>query len=260
MTSLVLDVVLLPSPRVSWRAVELSSHLARGMALAGNPSHFRLGEPLVETNGASVCIPHVSLFMLAVDEREVSEVNSVLHRLALASPAVAAEGGEYRHNSCGAPEVYFRKSPQWNALGRAVAAAVEPLRRGRLREVDPAGERLAAVVGNPEPADPDRVRQLLAYGYDEVVDDTSDRFNPHVTLAWPDRPTPRVNLAGLPVATAFSDVFDSLALCEMGPWGTCLRTLGAFRLRPLPPAQKPLPAQPVNRPPAPVETDEFISK
>ena len=44
------------------------------------------------------CEPHVSLFMLAVDEAEVNEVTHVVERLAKTLPAFDAEGAEYGHD------------------------------------------------------------------------------------------------------------------------------------------------------------------
>jgi hypothetical protein len=168
--------------------------------------------------------------MLAVEKAEIPVVTAVVRDMAASLEALPAEGVEYRHNPCGAPEIYFRKSPGWDSLQRRVVAAVEPLRRGRLREVDPAGERISDVISGASPPDPDRVRQLVRYGYDEVVDDQSDRFRPHLTLTWPSRPAPWIELADLPAAATFNDTLHRLALCEMGPWGTCPRLHAEFPL------------------------------
>jgi hypothetical protein len=226
----VLDVVLLPPDPVRARALAAGRRLAERMAHDRNPSYFRLGEPFPGRPAADLCEPHISLFMLTVDETEVPDVAAAVGGVAAVARPLSAEGFAYDHNPYGAPEVYYRPSSAWTTLQRAVVAAVEPLRRGRLRELDPAGEKLRDVVSDQSPPDPDRVRQLRAYGYDEVADEIGDRFKPHVTLAWPARPHPHVTLAGLAPASAFSCTFDRLALYGMSPWGTCTRAYGAFGL------------------------------
>jgi hypothetical protein len=205
------------------------------MAHNGFPSYFRLGEPY--TAGASdahgdsgVCEPHVSLFMLAVAPSDVTDVVHAVRGVARTLPLLDAVGEEYRHNPHGAPEVYFARSPAWVSLQHAVIDAVEPLRRGRLREVGPSGERLPEVMTRQPPSDPIAAAQLARYGYDEVTDADGDRFNPHVTLAWPDDPNSRISLAQLPPAQVYSCVLSEIAVYGMSPYGTCTTEYAAFSL------------------------------
>lgn len=44
------------------------------------------------------CEPHVSLFMLSVDETEVNRVTQTVGHLASKLPALSVDGHEYRHN------------------------------------------------------------------------------------------------------------------------------------------------------------------
>ncbi|TQM85596.1 hypothetical protein FHX81_8090 [Saccharothrix saharensis] len=228
MTRETLDVVALLPPRLNDIALELSDRLARDMRAGGHRSRFRLGEPF-DGGPPGPCAPHVSLFMLAVDDAEIGAVVDATRDVAAGLPALAAVGEEYRHNPVGAPELYFRRTADWIGLQRAVLEAVEPLRRGRLREVDPAGERIADVLADPA-ADPARRRQLARFGYDEVTETwppgADDRFNPHVTLAWPEDPRFRVDLGGLPAATAFRGTLPGLAVYGMSPYGTCTTLYG----------------------------------
>ena len=171
--------------------------------------------------------------MLAVAEAEVNEVVRVVEGLAPRLPALEAEGAEYRYNPHGAVEVYFTKSPAWCDFQRDVIRSVEPLRRGRLREVDPSGARLRDLVDNASHED-SRRQQLLRYGYDEVADEENggcDRFNPHVTLAWPDDHNHRVALDGLPSPRSFSGVLTELAVFGMSAYGTCTKNYGVFSLK-----------------------------
>ncbi len=177
MALVTLDVVLVLPGELREQAQRCNKDLSSLMAARQRSSHFRLGEPFPGGDGG-VCEPHVSLFMLCVEDAEVPAVVDTVRRIAEKLPALSAEGHEYRYNHHGAPELFFRKSEECAALQRAVVPGVESLRRGRLRELDPAGERLNDVV-TKSPADyPSRVRQLLEYGYDDVADDTDNRSIP----------------------------------------------------------------------------------
>jgi hypothetical protein len=234
-----LDVVLVMPESLRTQAIACSELVSEKMRAGGTASHFQLGKPFSGEGagegageGGGCCEPHVSLFMLAVHEVEVNEVIYVVERLAKTLPAFDAEGAEYRHNPHGAVEIYFTKSGEWHALQRAVIMSVEPLRRGRLREMDPSGARIRDLVNNTSLED-SRRQQLLRYGYDEVADEVNgghDRFNPHVTLAWPRDPDYRVAFDGLPAPRSFSGPLTELAVFGMSAYGTCTENYGVFSL------------------------------
>ncbi len=245
MSLITVDVVLdLPEP-LREQALRLSADLVDRMRRAGHPSRFQLGlpypDPAPPGSPAGACEPHVSLFMLAVTPPEVPGVLAAVRAVAATVAPIQATGREYRHNPQGAPELYFRRDHWWRALQGAVVAAVEPLRQGRLRERDPAGERLADLIQRLRRDEPDgaRLRQLLRCGYDEISAGTDDRFHPHVTLAWPVDPTPDgtgwVELAGLPDPDQFRGGLTELAVYQMSGHGTCTTRHGGFPLTgPLP--------------------------
>lgn len=227
-----LDVVLTLPESLRRQAVACSDVLSAQISAAGSLSHFRLGKPFPGECGEP-CEPHVSLFMLAVDEAEVDDVTRVVEQLATTLPALAAEGAEYRHNPHGAPELYFTRSTAWRELQYAVINAVEPLRCGRLREVDPSGIRISDLVDRASQENPQR-QQLLRYGYDEVADEANgehDRFHPHVTLAWPGDSNFRVSLDNLPPPPTFNGLLSELALFGMSGYGTCTKNYGIFSLK-----------------------------
>ncbi len=214
------------------QAIACSESLSAQMIAVGSTSHFQLGKPFPGEHGEH-CEPHVSLFMLTVGEAEVDEVTYVVEQLAKTLPALTVEGAEYRHNPHGALEVYFTKSAAWRILQRAIITSVEPLRRGRLREVDPAGIHIRDLVDNATQIN-SRRQQLLRYGYDEVADESNggnDHFNPHVTLAWPCDPKFRFALEGLPSPRAFSGLLTELAVFGMSAYGTCTKDYGNFSLK-----------------------------
>ncbi|GAA2979938.1 hypothetical protein [Actinokineospora diospyrosa] len=221
------DIVAVLPRHLDDTALALSDRLTERMRAGGSPSWFRLGDPFDQ---AGPCAPHVSLFMLAVERAEVDAVVAATRDLAARLPALTAEGEYYRHNPVGAPEVYFRKTAEWISLQRAVVDAVEPLRRGRLRDTDPAGESVAGLIGDPR-QDPARRAQLTRFGFDEITEQwdggATDRFNPHVTLAWPVDPGFRIDLSDLPPAAEFSGVLPGLAVYGMSRYGTCTTFFGA---------------------------------
>ena len=247
MSLITVDVVFDLPPALRERALRLSAVLVERMWRAGHPSRFQLGHPFpagddpAGTNPADpanaadfdggVCEPHVSLFMLQVTEPEIGEVLAAVRSVAAGAAPIVADGHEYRHNPQGAPELYYRRSPPWRALQGAVVAAVEPLRRGRLRDVDPAGERLDELIEHLRREEPHgaRLRQLLAYGYNEISDNGDDRFRPHVTLAWPVDAVPG-SLAGLPGCETLGGVLTELAVYRMSGNGTCTLRYGGFAL------------------------------
>ncbi|ONI84471.1 hypothetical protein ALI144C_15085 [Actinosynnema sp. ALI-1.44] len=228
MTLVVLDVVVVLTPDLRRDALVLGDLLIRRMRENGCAAHFRLGRPYGATGP---CEPHVSIFMLTVDDQETADVVSAIRSVAVGIPVLRAEGDEYRHNPFGAPELYFRKTAKWIDLQRAVIAAAEPLRRGRLRVTDPAGTRIRDLIDDPS-TEPERRDQLVRFGYDEVTENgdaaggPGDRFNPHVTLAWPVDPEFRVDLGDLPPAGGFSGTLTELAVYGMSPYGTCTTLYG----------------------------------
>ncbi|MEU0494590.1 hypothetical protein [Mycobacterium sp. NPDC006124] len=228
MTLVTLDVVFVLPPRLRQLAVTCSNQLADAMEAHGGAC-FRLGANFPGQSDGP-CEPHVSIFMMAVEDDEVPEVGAALAEVARTCGPVSATASEYRHNHEGAPEVFFERSDEFRAVQRAVVNAVEPLRRGRLRERGPGGEPLAAIVDAPDPEDPARVRQLRRYGFDDVSDDEDDRFNPHVTLTWPRDETSRTDLFVLPAIEEFSGELGELALYGMSPNGTCTAHHGSWAL------------------------------
>ncbi|WP_185976294.1 hypothetical protein [Mycolicibacterium sp. 018/SC-01/001] len=222
------DIVLILPPPLRELAVAISNLLADAMSEIGGAA-FRLGEQFPGRFDGP-CEPHISLFMMAIDDSEVPEVAAAVADAARTVAPVMASAIEYRHNHEGAPEVFFAKADDFRAVQHAVVTAAEPLRRGRIRELDPGGKPLAAILDDPDPDDPARVRQLRTYGFDDVSDEQDDRFNPHVTLTWPVDETSRVDLSALRPPQDFSGRLTDIALYGMAPNGTCTQRYGSWTL------------------------------
>jgi hypothetical protein len=231
MALVTLDVVVLLPKYHRALAVKCSGELADKMMSGGTSPQFRLGHPFLG-HGHDVCEPHISLFMMAVEDDEIASVAAALAGLEHTLPSIPAVGAEYRHNKEGAPELFYARCDEFREVQRGVVAVAEPLRKGRLRELDPSGRPLAAVVDDPNPDDPARIRQLRKYGFDDISDADDDRFNPHVTLCWPANEDSRVPLAGLPPVNEFSSTLSEIGLFSMGPNGTCLTSYGRWSLKP----------------------------
>lgn len=230
MTLVVLDAALRLPPALRDLSIKISADLASRMVSAGSRSHFTLGDRVPGT--ANECYePHLSLFMLAVTESEVEGVVQAVKLVAAQNPAVAVVGQEYRHNPVGAPELHLVPSLAWSALQAKVVDAVEPLRRGRLRDRDPSGTVLQELVDDLRRTgeDPQRLAQLLRYGYDEITDHSAQRFSPHITFAWP-VDGHRVGLDGLPPASDVVGELTDLAVYQMREHGTCTQLHGVFPL------------------------------
>ena len=245
MTSVTIDIVAVLPRSVRELACTSGFRLGRRMREMGGRSCFQLGEPLPGRPDEGVCEPHVSMFMLRVDE---SEIDSILDRVAICGGALStfsAYGQTYLPNPVGAPELHYRKSPEWVSAQRVIVSEIEPLRRGRLREIDPTGDRIDELIAKLRVTEPDgsRLHQLLRYGYDEITDERGDRFNPHVTLAWPADGSP-VPVDGLVPPSAFDMVVGELAVYGMGPWGTCVEKFGSFALADAAAAGRPSAARP----------------
>lgn len=78
MKPVTLDVVLVLPASLCRQAIVCSEFLSGRVAeTGGSSSHFQLGKPFPGA-GAEHCEPHVSLFMLTVDEAEINGVTQVV--------------------------------------------------------------------------------------------------------------------------------------------------------------------------------------
>ncbi|MFJ9371186.1 hypothetical protein ACIRRA_43225 [Nocardia sp. NPDC101769] len=177
--------------------------------------------------GTESAEPHVSIFMLSAPRGMIPLLAHALDHVAADMAPIPAVGHHYGHNPHGAPEIYFAHSPVWQAGQDAIVTTFEPFRQGRVRPEGPFGEPLAAMLTGAVPAEPDRVQQLRATGYDEI----GNRFNPHVTESAPNDPTHEVSLDRLPPPHLFRGTLTSLALYGMGPFGTCLTNFHRTEIR-----------------------------
>lgn len=195
MRALAVDVVLLPPPGFRDAAIALNR------ALRGEPDR-----PIVLD--ASRCLPHVSLAMGCVREDDIPAVAAIIQTIAAARARVelVPSGFHVRSSQTGSvvTSVELERTHALYALHDAVMRAVEPFFTGEARP-----EMFVA----PDSLAPSTLRWVSEY----AAAASFARFWPHVTLgmgALPDG-------AALPAGGPSSRV----ALCHLGPHGTCRHVL-----------------------------------
>lgn len=203
----VYDVVLLPPHKVNRQSIETSN------ALRDLGTRFTLDE--------STAVPHVSLYMANIQDKDLGKAAQALARVAKQTTPLELTAQRYGNNEHGMFEVFYDKTPEIVRLQESVIAAVDPVRDG-LRELDPVGRSIADRIAE---ASGELRQNFDRCGYDEV----GGFFNPHITLTRLSRPEHAPDSADLPSERAFSGNFSRLALYRMGDHGTCVDHIGEWR-------------------------------
>lgn len=199
MTRIATDVVLLPDRIMTARAIEINERL-----VCQYSSEIAL-------NGTD-CLPHISLAMGCIEERQIGAAGEVLERLAQEVPVRQLTAIEIRHTH--------------NSQGEVTVL----LEMERTQELQTLHERVMEEMERFFNHDVTSVRF-----YDDVVTETTldwvrnypqkaggDRFSPHITLGYG-----QVECAfSLPVTFAV----ERLALCHLGNHATCRKVLTAIDL------------------------------
>jgi hypothetical protein len=208
MTSLTYDAVLLPPPEVAANSIRVSERLAP-------LGHFTLRE--LET-----AIPHLSLYMSPLRDADVTEVAERLKRIASSIPSLTLSAMRYAQMPDGFVEIQYEPVPPLVRLQEVLLAAVNPLRDGmpaRTPSGIPVVEAMQAATGVER-------RNYETWGYPEC----GQEFRPHISFTRLQDPQRLIDFDGLPAREAFCGVFSRLALCTMGPHGTCTAVVGEWVL------------------------------
>lgn len=201
MTSRPFDIVLLPEADLAAKAVRTSQEL-RPMG-----TDFILGP--------TACVPHVSLYMVQLKNGDLAAVGEKLAAIAAHVPRITLEAQGYSQNR-GYIGLQYVRTPKIEALQQEALKAINPLRDG-LRHAS--RDHLQHATGQTR-------KNLEQYGYESI----GELFIPHLTFTRFSNRLP-VPLEDMGAPTAFSGTFVSLALCELGPHGTCLRIVEQFPLQ-----------------------------
>jgi len=215
-----LNLALIPETELA------SRHIAFSKQMAGR---YR---PVIQLNGVTPRVaftPHVTLYQVPVQARDLPGLRAALLDVAAKAPSLSLSATEYRSNQDeGSFEVRYAAAARLMELQDDTIAAVNPLRGDLLLERDPAGRPLSERIDEPGLAG-DNIRRT---GFDAVGDPAQGGlFYPHVTINWFEPGTSvELNAADWPSLSHFDGRFVALGIFLLGPYGTCAQRLAALQL------------------------------
>jgi mannose-6-phosphate isomerase-like protein (cupin superfamily)/2'-5' RNA ligase len=193
------DVVLLPDQATTRWIMSINRELVS-----------QYGSEIVLTE--RTCLPHISLAMGCVHERDVDSIRELLQRLAKETPVrhLNATGIRISVNSRGEHTslLEIERTNELQMLHEAVMREVEPLFTHDVTEAMIADDAVA--------------ESTLAWIRDFPQKAAFEQFSPHITLGYGDAKTDKSFPITLTVA--------QLALCHVGNHGTCRKVLLSVRL------------------------------
>ena len=213
-----LNLALIPETELASRHITFSRHLA---------GQYR---PVIQLNGVTPKVaftPHVTLYQVPVQARDLPGLHAALLDVATKGPRLSLSATGYRANQDeGSFEIRYRAAARLMQLQDDTIAVVNPLRGDLLLERDPAGRPLSERIDEPGLAG-DNIRQT---GFDAVGDPAQGGlFYPHVTLNWFELGTPvELNATDWPSLSYFDGRFVALGIFLLGPYGTCAQRLAAL--------------------------------
>jgi hypothetical protein len=213
-----LNLALIPETDLASRHITFSRHMA---------ARYR---SLIQLNGVTPKVaftPHVTLYQVPVQARDLPGLHAALGDVAAKAPQLWLSATEYRSNPDeGSFEVRYASAARLMELQGDTIAVVNPVRGDLLLERDPAGRPLSERIDEPGQAG-DNVRRT---GFDAVGDPAhGGLFYPHVTLNWFELGTSvELNAADWPSLSYFDGRFVALGIFLLGPYGTCAQRLAAL--------------------------------
>jgi hypothetical protein len=194
------DVVLIPSDDLVKKAISLSKKLTPlGV-------HFTLDN--------ETFFPHLSLYMLQLNDGGIIKVRGLLETIAKDNMAISLEAEKY-HYEDDYFDVEYTKLMEIISLQEKILDGLNPFRDG-LREKDK--ERLPDSIGETR-------SNLLKYGYRGI----GKMFNPHLTFTR-FKSAREKTLGSLPDLESFNETFTQIGLFEMGDNGTCTKKVACWKL------------------------------
>lgn len=193
------DVVLLPSRAMTEWAIGINRELVR---------HF--GSEIVF--GEKACLPHVSLAMGCMDERDIDSVRDLLQELAKETPV-------RRLNATGILVSTNSRSEHTSLLEIERTDGLQALHEAAMREVEPFFSR---DVTEAMVADDTVAESTLEWIRDYPEKAAFEQFSPHITLGYGQAKTDD----SFPIPFTVS----RLALCHVGNHGTCRNLLASVSL------------------------------
>jgi len=213
-----LNLALIPQAELASRHITFSRHMA---------ARYR---SLIQLNGVTPRVaftPHVTLYQVPVQARDLPGLHAALRDVAAKAPQPWLSATEYRSNQDeGSFEVRYAPEAGLMELQGDTIAVLNPVRGDLLLERDPAGRPLSDRIGEPGQAG-DNIRRT---GFDAVGDPAQGGlFYPHVTLNWFELGTSvELNATDWPSLSHFDGRFVALGIFLLGPYGTCAQRLAAL--------------------------------
>jgi len=198
------DIVLLPNADIAERSVRLSHDLV------GENTYFELD--------SAEHFPHVSLYMVQLEQARVAEVSAYLAGLAAQTAPLELTTEGYKRSSSGYFGVTYARTAALAGLQAEIIANVNPLRDG-----------LTPLEAALQPTATGQCKTNIdTYGYKNV----GELLSPHLTLTRFVRAEAGVDPddASLPAIDNFSGLFPELGLFEVGEHGTCVREIARYAL------------------------------
>lgn len=197
------DVVLVPPKHIAAKAIEVSRQLES------------LGTKFTLQDG--VLFPHLSLYIVQLDDSNLDKVQTILQKIAQKTAAIEMNPKGY---SCIMDFLFleYETNAKVRKLHEAVVGEIAPLRDG-MPPKDRA--RLATL--------PDKQKKSLEqFGWRFA----GDLYQAHISITKFNYKQ-NINSLKLPDTASFAGQFDILGLFEVGENGTCTRQVAEFKLREL---------------------------
>jgi len=190
MRNIAIDVALLPPPEIEQLAMDLNASLIEGV----DDPPIRLDK--------NPCLPHATVVMAGVEEGSVDAIAErlkvVVSELMPFRAEISQTYGE-ENDFCGLELV---KSPEILEFHKRVAAIVQPLAQSGITNEMFITEELDGF--------------MVPYMENFFQESSFENYYPHIT----------VGHGQLGSVDPHTFVFDRVAICHLGMWGTCQKILG----------------------------------
>jgi 2'-5' RNA ligase len=200
MNKTAIDVVLLPSAAMTAKTIEINQELLKTFD----------NKIILD---AKKCLPHISLCMGVVDDRDISEVTKIVKNIAHELPAFTLTAKNIKSATIPTgKKVSGLTLANSDDLQRLHESIMRKLRRLLSYEVE------TSMLYNPSEVEDVTLVWIEQYGKKH---DDPTLFHPHMTVGF-----------GETDAFSFPVEFtaDTLALCRLGNYCTCRKVIAAFDL------------------------------
>lgn len=198
------NIVIIPNQAVADTARKVSAKIS---TIA--PTCFQLDSALHN--------PHITIYHISLDTDSLEEVHEKLRRIASSRDSFSLNQKQYRLIDTRWIDIGYESDENIMKLHRDVLEAVSPL---RVQDVT------AEMREEWSDMSPERQENLELYGWSEI----RNLYRPHLTLTRLVESAEEEILGKLPEG-AFSFEVDTIALYELGEYGTCTAIIAEYKLQ-----------------------------